>query len=186
MRSIAELHLAETLLNRYPPPDDAGSDEELMKVEVFPIEQIHPAARFVLMSMGGLLVVLLGIAASLTPSPDGYGTHRQLVVPLLGKGENSQLPACSFLVMTGKPCPSCGMTTSWANLMKGRLWASANANVAGTALGLCALFTGPWMLISGLRGHWLFGTLNERLILFVGIGLFVLTFGNWIVRLLTW
>ena len=100
MRSITELHLAETLLNRYPPPDDAGSDEELMKVEVSPIEQIHPAARFVLMSMGGLLVFLLGIAASLTPSPDGYGTHRQLVVPLLGKGENSQLPACSFLVIS--------------------------------------------------------------------------------------
>ena len=153
-------------MNRYPPPNDACSHEELMMVEVSPIEQIHPAARFVLMSMGGLLVFLLGIAASLTPSPDGYGTHRQLVVPLLGKGENSQLPACSFLVMTGKPCPSCGMT--------------------GTALGLCALFTGPWMLISGLRGQWLFGTLNERLILLVGIGLFVLTFGNWIFRLLSW
>ena len=42
------------------------------------------------------------------------------------------------------------------------------------------------MLISGLRGQWLFGTLNERLILLVGIGLFVLTFGNWIFRLLSW
>ena len=173
-------------MNRYPPPTDDHAEpiEHVSHVELD--SRVHPAARVVLVLIGGMLVVLLGIAAWLSPSPDGYGTHRQLVVPFLGQGENSQLPPCSFLVMTGKPCPSCGMTTSWANLMEGRLWASAKANVAGMSLGICALVAGPWMLVSGLRGRWWIGLPNERIILFVGLALFALTFGNWVVRLLTW
>src|SRR5215475_13498262 len=47
-------------------------------------------------------------------------THRQL-----------GLPECSFKVMTGKPCPSCGMTTSFALLVRGDLANSARANWVG-------------------------------------------------------
>lgn len=42
------------------------------------------------------------IAALLTPSPRGYGTHTQL-----GLGE------CTLLHFTGYPCPMCGMTTTF-------------------------------------------------------------------------
>jgi hypothetical protein len=185
-RQHLDFHIAEPYLNRYPPPTDDRSEANEIVLEDGLRESIHPAARFVLVSMGGILVVLLGIAAWLSPSPDGFGTHRQLVVPFLGQGDKGQLPPCSFLVMTGKPCPSCGMTTSWANLMEGRLWASARANVAGMSLGICALVAGPWMLVSGLRGRWWIGLPHERMILFIGLALFALTFGNWVVRLLTW
>ncbi len=41
------------------------------------------------------------LAATLEPATGGYGTHEQLGGP-----------PCSFLVRTGWPCPSCGMTTS--------------------------------------------------------------------------
>ena len=29
------------------------------------------------------------------------------------------MPPCNFVLMTGKPCPSCGMTTSFALLVRG-------------------------------------------------------------------
>jgi len=57
---------------------------------------------------GALLLTsgfVLAASAWLTPSPSGVGTHMQL-----------GLPPCGFLVLTGKPCPACGLTTAFAQL----------------------------------------------------------------------
>ncbi len=48
-------------------------------------------------------LVLIAIGLWLKPSAAGIGTHQQM-----------GLPACTFLKMTGYPCPSCGLTTSFA------------------------------------------------------------------------
>jgi len=50
------------------------------------------------------LLAVLVIAASLSPSARGHGTHEQL-----------GLPACAYYVSTGHPCPTCGMTTAFAH-----------------------------------------------------------------------
>jgi len=76
----------------------------------------------------GLLVAapcwaLLAVAAMLTPSPSGAGTHRQLA-----------LPGCSFLQRTGWPCPTCGMTTSVSAAAHGRLGMAWKAHPAGAVL----------------------------------------------------
>lgn len=46
---------------------------------------------------------VLAVARVLKPSPTGIGTHEQL-----------GLPPCFFHRLTGWPCPSCGLTTSFA------------------------------------------------------------------------
>ena len=52
---------------------------------------------------------IIALAWWLTPAETGTGTHRQL-----------GLPVCSFLVRTGYPCPTCGMTTSVSAMAHGR------------------------------------------------------------------
>ena len=133
---------------------------------------------------GAILMTLLGIAATLTPNPAGFGTHRQIRLPILGTDPGGGLPACTFKVLFDRPCPSCGMTTSWSWLMHGNLWAAAQANIAGLLLGLCALTTGPWMFVSALRGRWWLGFPSDRMIVIVGLALIMMTIGHWVFRLI--
>ncbi len=129
--------------------------------------------RAILEIMGIGLVVLLIVAATLRPSPSGSGTHRQL-----------GLPECSFkLLFDGKPCPSCGMTTSWSHLMRGQIISAARANIGGTMLGLLSMVVGPWFIVSGFLGRWWPGIPNEWVSIMIALVIFGVTLTNWIVRL---
>lgn len=63
------------------------------------------AARRRLISLAVVIPTgsVLALAAWLEPSPDGHSTHTQL-----------GLARCSFLTLTGHPCPMCGATTTFA------------------------------------------------------------------------
>jgi hypothetical protein len=88
---------------------------------------------------GALLLVpcaaVLCVAVWLTPRSAGYGTHQQL-----------GLPPCSFLSRTGYPCPSCGLTSSFAAMAHGRIAEALRDHPFGpplvlavAAIGLCGL-----------------------------------------------
>ena len=88
----------------------------------------------------GPFAVWLGVTAVglvLRPSPTGHGTHRQL-----------GLPPCPSVVLCDRPCPGCGLTTSWTALLHGDFSASFHAHPLGFLL--YATFTGVAILT--LRG----------------------------------
>ena len=74
--------------------------------------------------LAGCLTVL-GVAGWLEPSPTGVGTH-----------EGLGLAPCNMIVLTGYPCPTCGMTTAFAYTVRGQWLAAFNAQPAGLVLAL--------------------------------------------------
>jgi hypothetical protein len=119
------------------------------------------------------LAVVLGVARWLEPDPRGYGTHTQL-----------GLAPCAFAVLTGYPCPSCGMTTSFAWFARGRFDRSWGANPAGSLLAPACAALIPWLLIGAVRGRPLgFKTLEQPLIVLV-VGTVALSLLSWTFRLL--
>jgi len=71
----------------------------------------------------GVCWAILAVLASLEPAAVGYGTHEQL----------GGLP-CGFLVRTGWPCPTCGVTTSLAAMARGRVLLAWRAQPFGVAM----------------------------------------------------
>jgi len=114
---------------------------------------------------------LLAVAGVLAPDPRGLGTHERL-----------GLPPCTFRQLTGYRCPSCGMTTSWAHLVRGRVGQAFRDNPGGALLGLATGILAPWALISGWRGRWLGRPLRERTVLIAVWGVIAVTLIDWSYR----
>lgn len=93
---------------------------------------------------------VLVTAALLTPDPAGHGTHTQL-----------GLPPCGFLVITGLPCPGCGLTTSFSHMMHIDPAGAAAANAFGVMLFLVTLTAIPVSLVGAVRGWPVLSTLDR-------------------------
>ena len=96
-----------------------------------------------------------------------------------GSHQTLGLPPCRFKEWTKLPCPSCGMTTSFALLVRGDVLNSMKANWVGTGLAVfCALLI-PWCLVSTLRGKLLWVRRVDGVLAFL-VGLFtVLMLARW-------
>ena len=113
-----------------------------MSLQVGPRERLGWLPRIFLVVFALALVVVLVVARRLEPDPRGFGTHTQL-----------GLPPCAFKVATGRPCPTCGMTTSFAWLARGHLGNSWRANPAGSFLVPICLALVPWLMVAAVRGQ---------------------------------
>jgi hypothetical protein len=100
-----------------------------------------PTRRALVLAALGLVGVL-GVARQLEPDPRGFGTHTQL-----------GLAPCAFALVTGHPCPTCGMTTSFAWFARGRFDRSWRANPAGSLLAPTCVALVPWLLAGAARGR---------------------------------
>jgi hypothetical protein len=91
------------------------------------VNRVSTGERITAFALALLCLALLITAASIVPDAHGHGTHTQL-----------GLPPCGWAMVMGKPCPTCGMTTSFAYAVRGNVAASLAAQPFGTLL---AIFT---------------------------------------------
>lgn len=121
---------------------------------------------------GPLAVILT--AFSLTPDPAGHGTHTQL-----------GLPPCGFLVVTGYPCPGCGLTTCFTHMVRLEIFEAAQANAFGVPLFLFTALTIPVSLYGLARGASVIDTLERLHVEKWAVLLAVTSLTVWVVRVAT-
>jgi hypothetical protein len=85
------------------------------------------AERLTVALLSAAAILVLALAAWVEPDPRGYGTHERL-----------GLPPCGLMAVTGVPCPSCGLTTSFAHAVRLHPLAAARAQPLGLLLVLVA------------------------------------------------
>ena len=88
------------------------------------------------------LTTVFALALWLEPNPKGFGTHTQL-----------GLPPCQFVQLTGHKCPTCGMTTSFAWFVRGRVDRVWESNPAALFLAPACLALIPWLLAGAALGR---------------------------------
>jgi uncharacterized protein DUF2752 len=106
-----------------------------------PTPSLSAGGRMVSLIISAACLSVLLVAARLTPNPNGEGTHTAL-----------GMKECQFLARTGLPCPSCGMTTSFAFFVRGNLPASLYVQPMGTVLAILATLTFWAALYVGITG----------------------------------
>jgi hypothetical protein len=131
---------------------------------------------------GILLFVTVGLVAVFTTAAwyiepyDKDGNPQETYAQL-------HLPPCTFKYVTGLPCPSCGMTHSFALLMHGDVANSLQWNAVGTLLAVFCLALIPWCLGSVICRRPLFVLTIERPLARIIIVFMTLVLVRWVIVL---
>ncbi|MEP7270019.1 MAG: DUF2752 domain-containing protein [Acidobacteriota bacterium] len=117
---------------------------------------------------------ILVTARLLEPSPSGVGTHQQL-----------GLPPCVFLKLTGLPCPSCGLTTSFAHAARFEFGAALSTQPFGFLLFVAICLSIPlagYLIYRRIPiSRWMYGRWsNPALFVFVALYMFGWFYKLWI------
>jgi len=107
--------------------------------------QAELGERILQVAVAGVCAAALVLGVILTPSRMGTGTHT-----VFG------LPPCGMLLMTGRPCPTCGVTTSYVLAAHGRFYDSLVNQPFGLAvfLGVVAGLVGAIGSLATGRSWW--------------------------------
>lgn len=112
--------------------------------------------------------------ARVEPDRRGHGTHEQF-----------GMPPCGWVVQYGKPCPTCGVTTAGAHLVRLQVWQALKTQPFGTGLGVFGLWLGGvagWCLVRRRSyADFLFQLPQVRILIWG----FALLMGSWIYLYLT-
>ena len=118
---------------------------------------------------------ILAAAAWLTPDPQGHATHTQL-----------GMAKCTWVVWFDKPCPTCGMTTSFSHAGEGSWTAAILTQPMGALLALLTtmiFWASTHQALTASRiGSVVQTTLRPRLI----FAMLLLTVAAWIFKIATW
>jgi hypothetical protein len=136
--------------------------------------KIAKYVRILLVLMAVGFVAVLGAAIYIRPydadgQPFKMGTHQQL-----------GMQPCNMVVLTGKPCPACGMTTSFALLMHGDVVNSMRANWVGTLFCASIVVLIPWAVAGAYRGRLLWVRNGELFATILLSSLLILMMARWV------
>ncbi len=84
---------------------------------------VKPTDRVSQLTWFSAWFAVTAIGLYLHPDAHGHGTHQQL-----------GLPPCPSVLLFNRPCPGCGMTTSWTCLLHGDIAGAFSANFIGPLL----------------------------------------------------
>ncbi len=137
--------------------------------------RITPAARAWAAVGAAASLAVLSAAAVITPAPSGYNSHTQL-----------GLDPCAWAALSGKPCPTCGMTTAFAHAANLDLLLSLQAQPMGAFLALVTA-TGFWLFlhaaVTGSRVLELIGSMLKWWVWTILIAGFL---GAWFYKMAVW
>ena len=120
-------------------------------------------------------LAVLVTAAYLTPNPQGHATHTQL-----------GMQKCAWVVWFDKPCPTCGMTTSFSHAGEGSWIAAVLTQPMGALLAVLTtmiFWASTHQAVYASRiGSVVQTTLKPKLV----IVMLLLAAGAWMYKMATW
>jgi hypothetical protein len=128
------------------------------------------AGRLAALGLALACLAVLVQAARLTPDPTGLGTHTQM-----------GLQPCYMVAVFGLPCPTCGMTTSFAWFARGNIAASFYVQPMGCVLAVLTVVTFWTALYIAATGRAAY-----RLILFIPTRYYVAPLLGWALAAWAW
>jgi hypothetical protein len=118
--------------------------------------------------LGGLWLAITAFGLALRPSPEGHGTHQEL-----------GFPPCPSVLLFDRPCPGCGLTTSFTRLLHLDIPGAFQAHQLGPALYLALAASGVVALIGFFRGVRVGVHTPKAQAALIGLTLTFLAFGVW-------